>query len=80
MATINKNNLLSKERLETAFKMFDKDGSGKISIPELKENFGGDKVPDSVWKEIIREVDDNEDGEISYQEFKEMMLKLLAKN
>jgi len=26
---------------------------------------------------VIKEVDDNGDGEISYQEFKDMMLKLL---
>jgi calcium-dependent protein kinase len=41
MATINREKLLSKEKLEIAFKMFDKDGSGNISIVELKENFGG---------------------------------------
>jgi Ca2+-binding EF-hand superfamily protein len=41
MATINREKLLSKEKLETAFKMFDKDDNGSISVSELKENFGG---------------------------------------
>ena len=41
MATINREKLLSKEKLEIAFKMFDKDGSGTVSVLELKENFGG---------------------------------------
>jgi calcium-dependent protein kinase len=41
MATINRESLLSKQRLEMAFKMFDKDGSGSISIDEIKEIFGG---------------------------------------
>jgi calcium-dependent protein kinase len=36
IATINREKLLSKEKLETAFKMFDKDDSGSISIQELK--------------------------------------------
>lgn len=64
MATINRENLLSKLRLETAFKMFDKDGSGSLSIRELKEIFGGDKISDEIWREIIKEVDDNGDGEV----------------
>ena len=36
-------------------------------MAELKEYFGGDKVPDEVWKDIIKEVDDNEDGEVIYK-------------
>jgi len=42
----------------------------------LKDVFGGGKIPDEVWKEIIREVDQNGDGEISFKEFKEMMMKV----
>eukprot|EP00339_Tiarina_fusa_P012195 CAMPEP_0117028382 /NCGR_PEP_ID=MMETSP0472-20121206/20641_1 /TAXON_ID=693140 ORGANISM="Tiarina fusus, Strain LIS" /NCGR_SAMPLE_ID=MMETSP0472 /ASSEMBLY_ACC=CAM_ASM_000603 /LENGTH=71 /DNA_ID=CAMNT_0004735853 /DNA_START=1397 /DNA_END=1612 /DNA_ORIENTATION=- len=58
--------------------MFDKDGSGTISIAELKEIFGGKDISDDVWKEVINEVDDNDDGEISYKEFVEMMLKMVS--
>jgi calcium-dependent protein kinase len=57
--------------------MFDKDGSGGISIGELQENFGTEGATEEIWKEIVGEVDDNNDGEISYNEFKDMMLKLL---
>ena len=56
--------MLSKERLEAAFKMFDtvyficylnnnKDNSGAISVDELKNHFGGDKFSDEIWKKII---------------------------
>jgi len=42
----------------------------------LKEIFGGGKIPDEVWHSIITEVDVNGDGMISFEEFKNMMLKL----
>lgn len=38
-AAINKTKLLSTQNLEKAFKMFDTDNSGTISIEELKEVF-----------------------------------------
>ena len=41
------------------------DQSGTISMEELKEVFGGDKITTEDWKEIIREVDENEDGEVN---------------
>ncbi len=44
-ATMDRKTLCSRERLITAFKMMDKDGSGKISAAELAVIFGvGDKV------------------------------------
>lgn len=75
-ASINRQQVLSQKRLETAFKTIDKDGSGSLSVDELKQLFGGGKVPDEIWKQIIEEVDKNGDGQISLNEFKEMMLKL----
>ena len=41
------------------------DQSGTISMEELKEVFGGDKITTEDWKEIIREVDENQDGEVN---------------
>ncbi len=78
MATISKKNVLSRERLVAAFNMFDRDGSGAISADEVKEVLGaGMRVPDEHWKEVIREVDQNGDGEVSLEEFITMMHKLL---
>jgi len=36
VATMNEKNLLSNNKLQTAFKMFDKDGGGSISTDEIK--------------------------------------------
>lgn len=40
MATLNKKNLMSSERLEAAFKIFDKDNNGFIDINEIKGVLG----------------------------------------
>ncbi|CAK84516.1 unnamed protein product (macronuclear) [Paramecium tetraurelia] len=82
LATFNKVKLIEDARLEQAFKMFDKDGSGSISIDEIKGIFGSNEaaVSDDVWKELLAEVDANGDGSISFQEFKEIIIKAINAN
>jgi len=75
VATLNEKNLLSNNKLQTAFKMFDKDGGGSISIDEIKEVLSfGQHLDEDVIQQIIKQVDENGDGEISYEEFSQMML------
>lgn len=59
IATLNRKNLISDEKLKTAFSFFDKDNSGSISVDELKEVLGVKKrlVEESVWDALIKEVD-----------------------
>lgn len=55
-ACINKENILSRERLKAAFNIFDKDSSGGIDMDELKEVFrNSGNITDDVFKEMIRE-------------------------
>mmetsp|Transcript_45608 Transcript_45608/g.52525 ORF Transcript_45608/g.52525 Transcript_45608/m.52525 type:complete len:475 (+) Transcript_45608:69-1493(+) len=77
-ATIDKNVYLQEEKLWDAFKMFDKDGSGKISPAELKEVLGRGKeyMDDKIWEQMVKEVDLNGDGEIDFEEFLYMMEKV----
>ena len=74
-ATLNRQQLLSKERLEMAFKAFDLDGSGTITANELKEVLGrSHHYEDEVWNRLIAEADLNGDGVIDLSEFTKMML------
>jgi len=76
VASMNEKNLLSNNKLQSAFKMFDKDGGGSISTDEIRQVLSfGQNLEESVVNDIIKQVDANGDGEISFDEFAEMMLK-----
>ena len=77
-ATVNRGQLLQEEKLKAAFQIYDKDNSGMISTDEIKEVLGvGKSISEEVWIQILKEVDENGDGEVSFEEFKIMMEKLL---
>ena len=72
-ATMDAQTFLRDDYLRTAFDMFDKDGSGKIDKEELISLLNGDGLANNVPKEqleaYIKEVDNNGDGEIDFEEF-----------
>ena len=68
---IDNKKVLTVDKLDKAFKLFDKDNSGKLSIKEIKHVFGG---TDNQWKKIFSEVDKNNDGEVDFEEFKILMM------
>lgn len=76
---MDKSKLITDKKLESAFKLFDKDGDGLISLLEIKDILGRDSpnIGDDIWNKIIKEVDLNGDGEISLDEFKKMMEKIV---
>ncbi|CAN6448716.1 unnamed protein product [Victoria cruziana] len=66
----------SEEHLNSAFTYFDKNQSGYIEIDELRDALADDAVgPDreQAIHDIIRDVDLDKDGRISYAEFAAMM-------
>ena len=73
-ACLDKNTILDDEHILYAFNFFDKDNKGRISVDKIKKNFVGSNVKEEVFKNIFKEVDINEDGEIDFVEFKQMML------
>jgi calcium-dependent protein kinase len=76
VASMNKKKLLSKKNLKAAFREFDKDGSGTITTEELKVMLGGENVREEVWAELLKEVDDDQNGEVDIKEFQRMMLRI----
>ena len=72
-AMINSQKVVTEERLKKAFRMFDKDNSGKLSVKEIRGVFGG---TEEQWKQVIDEVDLNNDGEVDFEEFKIMMINM----
>jgi calcium-dependent protein kinase len=67
---IDSKKFITNDRLDKAFRLFDKDGNGKLSIEEIRLVFGGDE---DKWKEIIEDIDLNADGEVDFEEFKQLM-------
>ena len=60
---------LSRNRLNAAFREFDKDGSGKISVSELIKAIGGEKNQSNMLVEILKEsIADDDDEEIDLEE------------
>ncbi|KAK3126427.1 hypothetical protein QOZ80_7AG0556450 [Eleusine coracana subsp. coracana] len=74
-ATLHLNKVEREDNLFAAFSYFDKDGSGYITQDELQkacEEFG---IGDEHLEDIIRDIDQDNDGRIDYNEFVTMMQK-----
>ena len=86
-AAANRANLLNTTNLKAAFKVFDKNGDGKISAKEIKMAFErgnlaelkahGVTVNDQFWIDLVSEIDLNNDGEVDFQEFEIYMMQLI---
>ncbi|XP_050237207.1 calcium-dependent protein kinase 17-like [Mercurialis annua] len=75
-ATMHLNRMDREEHLYTAFQHFDKDNSGYITTEELEQALRDYGMHDGRdIKEIISEVDNDNDGNINYDEFVAMMKK-----
>ncbi|KAM9857514.1 calcium-binding protein 4 [Aulostomus maculatus] len=64
------------KELRCAFKQFDCDGDGKITLEELKEgmkNLLGEKLKKGELEEILGDIDLNKDGNIDFDEFMMML-------
>ena len=75
VAAMKQEELHSEKKLQDAFNAFDKDKNGSIDKQELMTIFEFSEGFDIAEIEsMIKEVDQNGDGQIQFEEFKQMML------
>jgi len=81
MANIDLKKVVNENRLMQIFTLVDKDGSGTISKEELVQffNIGTDSESQKFIQNMVDEADKNGDGEISFQEFLDVMKELHRK-
>ena len=79
MISMNRNKILTHEKLEAAFNGFDIDHSNTVSFEEIKNFLFGSKAFDHDFlKSIIKKYEPGSDGEMSLDHFKKLMFDLLS--
>jgi len=79
-ASIDKGKLLTDSILRYTFDYFDKDKSGEITVDELKQVFCMDQnnnISDDLINEMVNQVDLDGNKVITYEEFKDMLRKII---
>ena len=82
-ACIDKKVLSSTEDLHKAFNLLDTNHDGVISLDDFDDlfsSYGGAKMDQELWHDLLMEADRNDDGKVSFDEFREAMGYLLTKN
>ena len=71
--------LLSAERLEKLFKVFDKDGDNEVTVQEIKLILDACKqIDEKAVQRAIKDVDKIGKGKLTFQEFKQFIKKLFT--
>ena len=72
----------SEDELVEAFKVFDRDGDGSVSVDELMTimTMLGERLTREEVETMIRDADKDEDGELNFEEFKSIWLNSVALN
>lgn len=76
-ATLDKKHYMQEDVCWAAFRVFDRNGDGKISQKELQDVLSSGGIEDAMGTkaiaEVLKDCDTNGDGEIDFEEFMTMM-------
>lgn len=76
MGSLEKKTFLSEERVNLAFSSLCKVTPGRITIVDLKNEFGGERITENVWHDLLLEVTGKpEQDSLSLEEFKTIIFK-----
>ena len=88
-AAADRQKILTKQHLEEAFKVLDVNGDNKIEASEIKACFAKGKMgefkekgvvlDDGYFDKIIKSIDINNDGYVTFAEFEIHMMKMVDK-
>ncbi len=70
--------MVHRSKARKQFEKYDADGSGSIAVDEMKlvfEERAGRKLEPKEVKQMLKDVDENDDGKINYEEFLALMCK-----
>jgi calcium-dependent protein kinase len=76
-ASIDRRAIMNVEGLEKAFKLIDVDGDNKVNIKELTKVMKKGKIDINDFKEFFDQFDEDHSGDLDFEEFKAMMMKLI---
>jgi Ca2+-binding EF-hand superfamily protein len=79
-ACINRKALKNKADVKVAFQILDVNKDGKISLEDFDElfcSYGGAKMDNDIWEQLLIEADKNGDGAVSEDEFTEAMCNMI---
>lgn len=82
-ACIDRKVLRNQEDVKVAFRILDTNKDGTISLDDFDDlfnSYGGAKMDNDVWENLLMEADKNGDGVVSFDEFSEAMGNMLRKN
>ena len=73
-ATLDRKLLVNERILRLAFRFFDKEKIGVINKDRIMKLFVGTNMTEDVFNNIFDEIDSDKDGQIDFNDFKEMMM------
>jgi len=82
-ACIDRKVLKNQADVKIAFRILDTNKDGTISLDDFDDlfnSYGGAKMDNEVWDQLLMEADNNRDGVVSFEEFSESMGSMIRKN